>query len=102
VLILFDNNVPRGLARALGEHTVTETRERGWDTLRNGDLLRVAENAGFQVIVTADKRIKYQQNLEGRTIALVVLMQGRWGPIRKRLAGIAAAVAAARPGSYVE
>jgi hypothetical protein len=102
VLILFDNNIPRGLTRAFPDHTVTEARERGWDALQNGDLLRVAEDAGFQVIVTSDKRIKYQQNLEGRIIALVVLTQGRWGPIRKRLTEIAAAVNAATPGSYAE
>jgi len=87
VLILFDNNIPRGLIRALPDHTVTEARERGWDALQNSDLLRAAEDAGFQVIVTSDKRIKYQQNLDGRTIALVVLTQGRWGPIRKEING---------------
>ena len=102
MLILFDNNVPRGLARALTDHGVTEARERGWGALRNGDLLRVAEDAGFHVMVTSDKRIKFQQNLEGRAIALVVLTQGRWGPVRKRLAEIAAAVNAATPGSYTE
>jgi predicted nuclease of predicted toxin-antitoxin system len=73
VLILFDNNVPRGLARALTGHTVTEARERGWATLKNGELLRVAEKAGFDVLVTADKNIRYQQNLEGRKIGIVVL-----------------------------
>jgi hypothetical protein len=79
VLILFDNNIPRGLTRAFPGHTVTEARERGWDALQNGDLLRVAEGAGFQVIVTSDKRIKYQQNLEGRMIALVVLRKDAGG-----------------------
>jgi hypothetical protein len=73
VLILLDNNAPRGLARALTGHTVTEARERDWATLKNGDLLRVAEEAGFDVMVTSDKSIKHQQNLEGRKIALVVL-----------------------------
>jgi hypothetical protein len=43
VLILLDNNVPRGLVRALTGHTVTEARERGWATLKNGELLNVAE-----------------------------------------------------------
>lgn len=102
MLILLDNNVPRGLTRALPDHTVTEARERGWDILQNGDLLRVAEASGFEVIITSDKRIKYQQNLEGRTIALVVLKQGRWSLIRNRLPEIAAAVSGAAPGSYTE
>jgi hypothetical protein len=102
VLILLDNNAPRGLARALTSHTVTEARERGWATLKNGDLLTAAEEAGFQVLVTSDKSIRYQQNLKDRKIALVVLTQGRWEPVRHRLAEIAAAVNAAAPGSYTE
>jgi hypothetical protein len=102
VLILLDNNAPRGLVRALNSHTVTEARERGWATLKNGDLLTVAEGAGFEVLVTSDRSIRYQQNLEGRKIALVVLTQGRWGLVRRRLAEIAAAVNAATPGSYTE
>ncbi|MBV9767829.1 MAG: hypothetical protein JOZ48_23515 [Acidobacteriaceae bacterium] len=102
MLILFDNNIPRGLAKALVNHTVTEARERGWAALQNGDLLNAAETAGFDVLVTSDKRIKYQQNLEGCKIALVVLTQGRWGAVRKRLAEIATAVDAAKPGSYIE
>lgn len=102
MLVLFDNNVPRGLARALAGHTVREARQHGWDRLQNGELLRVAEETGFHIMVTSDKRIRYQQNLEGRKIALVVLTQGRWGAVRKRLMEIAQAVNAATPGSYTE
>jgi hypothetical protein len=57
---------------------------------------------GFELIITSDKNIRYQQNLEGRKIALVVLSQGRWGPVRLMVAEIVAAVNAARPGTYVE
>jgi hypothetical protein len=102
VLILLDNNVPRGLARALAAHTVSEAREHGWATLKNGDLLSVAEEARFEVLVTSDKNIRHQQNLKDRKIALVVLTQGRWALVRRRLAEIAAAVSAAAPGSYTE
>ena len=52
MLVLLDNNVPRGVARALTGHSVTEARERGWATARNGKLLRNAEKAGFDVLVT--------------------------------------------------
>ncbi len=100
--ILLDNNAPRGLIRALTGHTVTEARERGWAAWENGDLLQAAEEAGFDVFVTSDKNIKYQQNLRGRKIALVVLTIGRWGPVRRVLPEIVAAVNAATPGSYVE
>jgi hypothetical protein len=53
---------------------VTTAKERGWDTLGNGDLLAAAEQAGFDVVLTADKNMRHQQNLEGRRIALPVLM----------------------------
>jgi hypothetical protein len=102
VLVLFDNNVPRGLARSLKAHTVIEARTRNWHMLKNGELLQAAEDAAFDVMVTSDKGIQYQQNLTGRKIALVVLSQGRWNPIRQRLEAIAAAVDAAAPGSYSE
>jgi len=102
VLVLFDNNIPRGLARALKRHTVVEARARNWHLLKNGELLQAAESAAFDVLLTSDKSIKYQQNLTGRKIALVVLSEGRWTPIRQRLDAIAAAVDAAAPGSYTE
>ena len=78
MLILFDNNVPRGLARAFAAHTVAEARERGWHLLKNGDLLKAAKDAAFDVFITSDKSIRYQQNLTNRKLAIVVLSQGRW------------------------
>jgi hypothetical protein len=54
--ILFDNETPRGVAAALREHTVEEARARGWDALRNGELLDAAEAAGFDVFVTTDRK----------------------------------------------
>jgi len=102
MLVLFDNGTPRGIARALEGHTVRETREQGWDTFRNGELLDAAESAGFDVLLTTDKNIRYQQNLTGRRIAIVALGKGRWTLIRSVLDRIVAAVEAATPGSYTE
>lgn len=102
MLILFDNNTPRGLARFLSGHSVEEARMRGWDQLVNGELIAVAEQAGFEVMVTADKNIRYQQNLEARTIALVVLENSQWPMVKQVAEKIVAAVNAAQPGSYVE
>jgi hypothetical protein len=62
MLILFDHSTPAPLRTYLKEHAVTEARDRGWDRLSNGDLLDAAEAAGFEVLVTADKNIRYQQN----------------------------------------
>ena len=100
--VLFDNGTPRGVAAALPEHIVVEARTHGWDTLRNGDLLDAAERAGYDVFVTTDRNLQYQQNLSGRRIAIVVLGVGRWRLIRNKLAEIAAAVAGAVPGSFSE
>ena len=102
MLILFDHGTPRGIARFLPGHTVTRARQRGWDRLSNGDLLAEAERAGFEVFLTADKNIRYQQNLAGRRIAVVVLSTPQWPTVRLHVAKIAGAVDAVTPGSYVE
>ena len=90
--VLFDNGTLRGVANALSGHTVEECRWHRWDTLNNGELLDAAEAAGFDVLVTTDRNIRYQQNLKARKIAIVVLGKGRWRHIKNRLPEIAAAV----------
>jgi hypothetical protein len=103
MLVLFDNGTPRTLARYLIEHhAVTEARARGWEELENGDLLNEAEAAGFEVLVTTDKNLSYQQNLSGRKIAVGVLGQGRWTLIKPHVAQVVATVNAATPGSFAE
>jgi hypothetical protein len=86
----------------LKEHIVETTAERGWDTLGNGELLKAAEAAGFDVPVTPDKNIRYQQNLTARTIALVVLGNPQWPVLRLHVERVVAAVNTATPGSYTE
>jgi hypothetical protein len=100
--ILFDHGTPNGIARSLTGHSVTEAIERGWHTLSNGELLAAAESAGFDVLLTTDKRIRYQQNLTSRKIALVVLGNSTWRVVRLHLDRVASAVNAASPGSYAE
>ena len=95
----FDHVTLKGIAHALVGHTVTKAKDRGWDTLSNGNLLAAAEAAGFDVFVTADKNMRYQQNPAGRRIALVVLGTPQWPVVELQ---IAAAVTAATPGSYAE
>ncbi len=97
--ILFDHGIPRGIARSLEGHTFQEARVQGWDTFSNGELLKAAEEAGFDVLLTTDKNLPYQQNLTGRKIAIVVLGSGRWRLIKPRVPQIVAAVNAAEPGS---
>jgi hypothetical protein len=102
VLILFDHATPKGIARSLAGHPSTKAKDRGRDTLSNGDLLAAAERAGFDVLLTGDKNMRYQQNLEGRRIALVVLSTPQWPVVNLHLEKIAAAVNSATVGSYIE
>lgn len=102
MLILFDNGTPRGLARFLTGHSVEEARTRNWEELSNGELIDVAEQAGFEVMVTTDKNIRYQQNLKARKIALVVLEHSQWPMVKLVAENIVAAVNAAEPGSSVK
>ena len=103
MLILFDHGTPKGLIHALPGHTVHTAQARGWDTLSNGALLNAAEAAGFELLLTTDRRIRHQQNLQGRRVALVVLTgTTRWSLVRQHRERIAAAVTSATPGSYSE
>jgi len=98
--ILFDQGAPVPIAAYLREHSVRTALEEGWDTLSNGDLLRVAEGAGFDVLLTADTNLAYQQNLKGRRIAIVVLSGNRWRLVQRVIRKVVAAINDAEPGSY--
>jgi Domain of unknown function (DUF5615) len=100
--ILFDQGVPRGLTASLRDHEVTEARRLKWERISNGALLRLAEDAGFDLLVTTDKNVRYQQNLAGRKISIVVLGNSPWWLVRQHLDRIVAAVDGAIPASYAE
>jgi predicted nuclease of predicted toxin-antitoxin system len=96
--ILLDHNTPAPLRYALRGHTVDTAFERGWAELTNGDLLAAAESAGFEVLITSDQGIRYQQNLAGRKLSLLVLSTNDWTSIRKSKALVVAAVASIQSG----
>ena len=98
--IIFDQNTPKGLASRLVGHHVSVPRQLGWERIVNGLLLATAETAGFELLLTCDTNIKYQQNLTGRRIAIVQLTTNHWRSIRACCADILAAVNKAQPGSY--
>jgi len=100
--VILDQNIPRPLSGRLTGHQVETAHQRGWATLENGNLLAAAEQAGFDVMVTADLNIKYQQNLSARIIALVVLSTNAWPVIRDNLPPLLHAISLAKPGSYQE
>jgi hypothetical protein len=100
MLVLFDQGTPVPLRPFLAGHKVETAGQRGWDKLRNGELLEAAEEAGFAVLVTPDKNIRYQQNLTLRRIALVVLGNPQWPVLCQHVERVVIAVNAAQPGSY--
>lgn len=100
--MLFDHGTPAPLRHALGGHEVVTAYERGWSGLKNGELIAAAEAERFDVLVTTDKNLRYQQNLKRRSLAIAVLWTTSWTKIQHRLARVEAAVASAASGSYVE
>ena len=98
--VLFDQGTPVAVARFLIGHTVRTALQEGWDTLSNGQLLQAAEEAGFDVLLTTDNSIVYQQNLKERKMAIVALSRNRWRMVQRMIPRIVAAVSAATPGSY--
>ena len=76
--------------------------ERGWSRLKNGDLIAAAEAAGFDLLVTTDRSLKYQQNLSARRLAVVVLLTTSWPRIQRALPSVVAAIDGAFAASYAE
>ncbi|MBI5684619.1 MAG: DUF5615 family PIN-like protein [Verrucomicrobia bacterium] len=99
--ILFDQGTPVPLCAALASHEVVTAFEAGWARLKNGDLLQTAETE-FDVFITTDKNLQYQQNLANRRLAILVLPTTNWLEIRNHTAEVAATVQAMKPGDYRE
>lgn len=98
--VLFDHNVPKKLRPFLPGHFIKTSRELGWDTLENGDLLKAGETNGYDVMITGDKNLSYQQNLVGRKLALIVLETTDWNILKLNPASVAVALKNTKPGSF--
>ena len=90
--ILFDVNTPAPLAWSLRGHQVSMADKLGWERLENGALLDAAERAGFDVLITCDQNIRYQQNFTDRKLAVVILSTNHWPTLRPVAAKIASFV----------
>lgn len=101
VRILFDQGTPVPLRRTLTAHDVSTAYEMGWASLENGDLLHAAE-AQFDVLVTTDQNLQYQQHVAGRRLAILVLPFANWPKLQSHLPAIVSAIDALTPGGYVE
>jgi len=99
--ILFDQGTPAPLRHALTGHSISTAYEMDWTELNNGSLRHAAE-AQFDVLITTDRNLRYQQNIRGLRLAIVVLPTTSWLIIRLHAADVAATVATLRPGDIVE
>ncbi len=100
--ILFDQGTPVPLRQYLIEHSVTTAYEEGWSNLSNGDLLKSAEDKGYQIFVTTDRNLRYQQNLSDRQIAIVVLLSTSWPKIRTQTEKVCGVINAIKMSDYTE
>jgi hypothetical protein len=100
--VLFDQGTPVPLRRFLHPHRVDTSAERGWSTLQNGDLLKRAESDGFEVFVTTDRNLKYQQNLTRRTLRILVLTSTSWPRISRKVQEVRQALECLPEGGHVE
>ncbi|HLK59630.1 MAG TPA: hypothetical protein VKU00_23925 [Chthonomonadaceae bacterium] len=100
--ILFDQGTPVPLRRHLSGHIVDTAYERGWASLANGDLITVAEQEGYGLLITTDQNLRYQQNLAGRQLAILVLLSTSWPRIQLHLDTIQEAIDVIVPGAYQE
>jgi hypothetical protein len=100
--ILLDESVPQKLRLLIEGHTVVTVAFQGWSGFKNGALLTVAEEAGFELFITADQEISSQQNLSGRKMALLVLSTNNWDHIKAGVGRVLTAIAEVKPRSYAK
>ena len=100
--ILFDQGTPVPLRLFLKEHSVDTAYERGWQTLENGRLLTAAEEDNYDILVTTDQNLRYQQNLKERKIAIVVIRSTSWPRMQKPIESITAIVNETLSGDFHE
>jgi hypothetical protein len=96
--IILDEGVPRQVARYLPGHDVTDVHEAGWNGMKNGRLLALIEKAGFEVFISNDKRIEFDQNWSRRPFAALLLSTNHWRTLKPNVGNIEVAVETAEPG----
>jgi predicted nuclease of predicted toxin-antitoxin system len=100
--VLLDECVPRKLRRELSEHEVLTVTERGWSGIENGELLALAE-AEFDIFLTVDQNLKYQQNLTSINIGLILLVarNNRLKTLLPLIPDVRSALESIKPGDFV-
>jgi hypothetical protein len=101
VKILIDESLPRYLKRFLADHDVQTVPDMGWAGLKNGPLLTRAESL-FDLFLTADKNLRYQQNLRGRTLSIIVFPSNRLSIVKTLEGKLQASIEQVTGGDYIE
>ena len=96
--ILLDHNAPHGLRHALADHDVQTAEHLGWETLRNGDLIRNTVQDGYDLLITCDQSIRFQQNLIRQPITVLTITTNDWNTIRTNLSLVRSAIDMAQQG----
>jgi hypothetical protein len=99
--VLFDQGTPVPLRQFLVGHDVSTAYELGWSELKNGDLLKVGEER-FDVLITTDQNLRYQQNLSERKIAILILPTTSWPKIRAHTELVLSELNKIQRGGYCE
>lgn len=101
--VLLDESLPRQLERELVGHGTSTVVREGWSGLKNGALLGVAKTAGFEVLLTADQNLEYQQNVGESGLAVIVLqaLKNRMQELVPLMPATLEALESIRPGEVV-
>jgi predicted nuclease of predicted toxin-antitoxin system len=100
VRVLLDENLPHKLRAHLAHHETVTVAYLGWGGLKNGELLKAAQEAGFEVFVTGDRSLEHQQSMVGRQIAVITLSANNWPIIKHHVGTIVTAIETAAAGSF--
>ena len=99
--ILLDECTPRVVKKRLGHRDIWTVQEMGWGGIKNGDLLTAAEGQ-FDILITTDKNLRYQQNLTGRGFAILLLPGNEVPLVETLIPGIDLALDSASAGDFIE
>ncbi len=98
--ILIDECVPRSIKRSLTGHSAHTIQELGYSSYENGDLIRIAEDE-FDLFITSDQNIRYQQNLTGRNLAILMLSTNKGSIIKANRERIFETVNNMKPTEFI-
>jgi len=99
--ILLDECTPRLVKRRLPQFFIRTAQEMGWTGIKNGKLLNLAESQ-FEVLISTDQNLPYQQNLAGKKIAVIILPSNKVPVVAQLVPAIEQSLKAIQPGTFVE